>query len=654
MKGEEPMPEETNILEALLKENRVFQPPETFAQQANVNDPSIYQEAMKDREGFWAGLAEKELDWIKKWDTVLDWNPPFARWFVNGKLNVSANCLDRHVHSWRRNKVALFWEGEPGDRRVYTYYELYREVCKLANVLKSRGVKKGDRVAIYLPMIPEAVISMLACARIGAPHSVVFGGFSAASLKDRINDAQAKVLITADGSYRKGKATPLKVNADEALEETPSIESCIVVQRTNSEVEMRSGRDFWYHELMAAADPDCPPEVMDAEDMLYILYTSGTTGKPKGIVHTSGGYLLQAHITSKWVFDLKDDDVYWCTADVGWVTGHSYITYGPLSVGATEVMYEGTPDYPDKDRWWDIIEKYGVTVLYTAPTAIRTCMRWGEKYPQMHNLDSLRLLGTVGEPINPEAWIWYHQTIGGGRCPIVDTWWQTETGGQMITPLPGITPLKPGSATRPFPGIEADVVDDRGNSVAEGGGFLVIKSPWPGMLRTIYGDDERYRETYWGRFENLYFAGDGAKKDADGYIWVLGRVDDVINVSGHRISTMEVESALVGNPMVAEAAVIGKSHEVKGQAISAFVTLKDGVEGTEEIIAQLKQHVANELGAFTRPDDIFFSAELPKTRSGKIMRRLLRDIAEGRALGDTTTLADPNVVNRLKESYKED
>ncbi len=641
-------------LEALLEEKRVFNPPEEFVKNANIKDPGIYQEAEKDPEGFWAKHAEKELEWFKKWDKVLEWNPPFAKWFSGGKLNITVNCLDRHVNSWRRNKVAIMWEGEPGDRRVFTYYDLYKEVCKMANVLKKQGVKKGDRVAIYLPMIPEVAIAMLACARMGAPHSVVFGGFSATSLRDRINDAEAKVLITADGSYRRGKATPLKPNADIALQETPSIESCIVVKRTNSEVEMKEGRDYWYHELIAGVSADCPPEIMDAEDTLFILYTSGTTGKPKGIVHTTGGYLLQTHLTCKWVFDMKDEDVFWCTADVGWVTGHSYIVYGPLSVGATEIMYEGTPDYPDKDRFWNIIEKYAVTIFYTAPTAIRTFMRWGEAYPQKHDLSSLRLLGTVGEPINPEAWMWYYSYIGSEKCPIVDTWWQTETGAHMISPLPGITPLKPGSATRGIPGVIADVVDENGNSIDEGGGFLVVKKPWPSMIRTIYGDDERYKDTYWGRFKSLYFAGDGAKKDSDGYIWVLGRIDDVINVSGHRISTMEVESALVEHHLVTEAAVIGKSHDIKGQAISAFVTLKDGVEGSEELVQELRLHVGKIIGPVAKPDDIFFTAELPKTRSGKIMRRLLRDIAEGRAMGDTSTLADPEVVKQLKENYNQD
>lgn len=641
-------------LETLLEEKRVFSPSLEFKRQANMNDPGIYERAAADPIGFWASLAAQELQWEKKWETVLDWDPPFARWFVGGQLNVTVNCLDRHVHSWRRNKVALIWEGEPGDSRIYTYYDLYKEVCRAANVLLSLGVHKGDRVAIYLPMIPEAMVAMLACARIGAVHSVVFGGFSADALRDRINDAQAKVLITADGGWRRGKIIPLKVNAGQALADAPSVEKVLVVRRTGEEVPMQAGRDLWWQEEMAKAAPSCEPEIMDAEDMLFILYTSGTTGKPKGIVHTTAGYILGTHITTKWVFDMKDSDVYWCTADIGWVTGHSYIVYGPLSVGATTLMYEGTPDYPDRDRWWAIVEKYGVTVLYTAPTAIRTCMRWGTEYPARHDLSSLRLLGSVGEPINPEAWMWYYQHIGGNRCPIVDTWWQTETGMQMVTPLPGITDLKPGSATRAFPGIEVDVVDENGQTVPEGGGYLVIKSPWPAMLRTIYGDPERYRQQYWSRFPGMYFTGDGAKRDADGYVWMLGRVDDVLNVSGHRVSTMEVESALVDHPAVAEAAVIGKNHEVKGQAVSAFVTLKEGIAATPELEAELKQHVATKIGALARPDDIFFSAELPKTRSGKIMRRLLRDVAEGRALGDTTTLADPAVIEQLKAAYADE
>jgi acetyl-CoA synthetase len=566
--------------------------------------------------------------------------------------------LDRHVRTAARNKVAILWEGEPGDRRAISYWELHREVNRFANALKGLGVGKGDRVAIYLPMIPEVAVAMLACARIGAPHSVVFGGFSAESLSDRINDAQAKVLITADLGYRRGQIVPLKRNADDALKHTPSIQHVVVVRRHGADAEdemvhMQAGRDHWYHELMADAAPDCKPAVMDAEDLLFILYTSGTTGKPKGIVHTTGGYLTQVQATTRWVFDLKDEDVFWCTADVGWVTGHSYIVYGPLALGATVVMYEGAPDWPDKDRFWTIIERYGVTVFYTAPTAIRAFVKWGNEYPARHNLSSLRLLGTVGEPINPEAWIWYHRVIGGKRCPIVDTWWQTETGGIMITPLPGVTTTKPGSATVPFPGIEAALVDGAGKEIKVGGGFLVITSPWPGMLRTIYGDDKRYRDTYWSRYPGRYFTGDGAKRDKDGYFWILGRVDDVLNVAGHRIGTMEVESALVSHPAIAEAAVVGKPHELKGQALAAFVILRAGFEPSPTLADELKQHVVEKIGAIARPDDIIFSADLPKTRSGKIMRRLLKDIAAGRALGDVTTLADPAVVALLKTKYEE-
>lgn len=633
-----------------LEETSLFLPQKNFTKEANMNDPLIYQKAKEDPQRFWASLAEQELKWEKKWSKILEWEPPFAKWFIGGKLNASVNCLDRHLDTPRRNKVALFWEGENGEKSTLTYYQLYENVCRLANVLKDLGIKKGDRVAIYLPMIPEAVIAMLACARIGAPHNVVFGGFSAEALRERINDAGARLLITADGSYRRGKVIPLKENTDEALEETPTIEKTIVVRRTNEKINMVGGRDFYYDELVAKAKPTCEAEIMDAEDMLFLLYTSGTTGKPKGIVHTTGGYLLQTHVTSKWVFDLKDTDIYWCTADIGWITGHSYIVYGPLSVGATEVIYEGAPDYPDKDRWWDIIERYRVSILYTAPTSIRACMRWGEEYPKRHDLSSLRLLGSVGEPINPEAWLWYYRVIGREKCPISDTWWQTETGGHMITPLPALTTLKPGSATFPFPGIDADVVDDEGQSITEKEGYLVIKSPWPGMLRTIYGDEERYKRTYWSKYNNkMYFSGDGARRDADGYIWVLGRVDDVINVSGHRLSTMEIESVLVSHTSVAEAAVIGRSHKIKGQALTAFITLKDTVNPSYELAEELKQYVAKKLGNFAKPEDLIFAKELPKTRSGKILRRLLRDIAEKRALGDTTTLADEAVVVELQK-----
>ena len=646
------MVENSGSIDALLQEERTFPPPGDFVGKANMADPDIYEKARQDPEAFWAGLAEG-LDWFQKWERVLEWDPPFAKWFVGGKLNVSYNCIDRHLTAGRRNKAAIIWEGEPGDWKVYTYWDLYREVCRFANGLKSLGVRKGDRVTIYLPMTPELPIAMLACARIGAPHSVVFGGFSAESLRDRINDSESKVLITADGGYRRGGIVPLKQNADDSLDGSPSIERVVVLRRTGSaDDKMVDGRDIWWHDLVEGQPQTCDPEPMDSEDMLYLLYTSGTTGKPKGIVHTTGGYLLGTYATTKWVFDLKEDDTYWCTADIGWVTGHSYIVYGPLANGATSVMYEGSPDYPDRDRFWAIVAKYGVSILYTAPTAIRTFMRWGVSYPQRHNLSTLRLLGSVGEPINPEAWVWYWQNIGLGNCPVVDTWWQTETGSIMIAPLPGLTTLKPGSATQPFPGIEAEILDEAGNAVGPGGGgYLTIKRPWPSMLRNIYGDPQRFKDTYWSRFPGIYFTADGAKLDEDGYFWLLGRVDDVINVSGHRIGTMEVESALVDNLKVAEAACIGKDHEVKGQAIVAFVTLKDEVAMSDDVITELKAHVAGKIGAMARPDDIYFAAELPKTRSGKIMRRLLRDVAEGRALGDTTTLADPAVVDSLKSQY---
>jgi len=648
-------PETAPELSTLLTEERTFEPSAGFRAQATAGDPAIYDEAARDPEAFWAGFAS-ELDWMAPWSTVLDWSPPHAKWFVGGKLNVSVNCLDRHVRTARRNKAALIWEGEPGDRRTLTYWDLYREVSRFANVLKQLGVSKGDRVAIYLPMIPELAISMLACARVGAIHSVVFGGFSAESLRDRINDAQARLLITADGGFRRGQVVPLKQISDEALDGSPSIEHVVVVKRHGLEtaVTLREGRDRWYHDLMAHADSECDPEPMDSEDMLFTLYTSGTTGKPKGIVHTTGGYLVGAYATCKWVFDLKDDDVYWCSADIGWVTGHSYIVYGPLANGATAVMYEGAPDWPNRGRFWEIIERHGVTVFYTAPTAIRAFMRWGQNWPDGHDMKTLRLLGTVGEPINPEAWIWYHQHIGRERCPIVDTWWQTETGHILITPLPGITTLKPGSATRPFPGIHAEIVNERGETVDVGGGYLVMKKPWPGMLRGIYGDPERYVSTYWSRFgPDVYFTGDGAKRDADGYFWLLGRVDDVLNVAGHRVGTMEVESALVDHHDVAEAAVVGKTHEIKGQAITAFVTLKESATPSDEMAAVLKQHVAQKIGSIARPEEILFTVDLPKTRSGKIMRRLLRDIAARKALGDVTTLADPTVVAKLQADYEE-
>jgi acetyl-CoA synthetase len=643
----------TKTIAALLEEERTFPPPHEFKENANINDPRIYEIAARDPEAFWAKAAE-ELDWFKKWEKVLEWDPPWAKWFIGGKLNASYNCIDRHLKTWRRNKAAIIFEGEPGDERVLTYQDLHREVCKFANVLKKLGIKKGDRVAIYLPMIPELPTAMLACARIGAVHSVVFGGFSAEALRDRINDAQAKLLITADGGWRRGHVVPLKKNADEALKQTPSIKNVIVVRRVGDDTLTLKPSEFWWHELMRDAPLDCPPEPMDSEDMLFILYTSGTTGKPKGVVHTTGGYLVGTALTHKWIFDIKDEDVYWCTADIGWVTGHSYIVYGPLANGTTTLMFEGVPDYPDKDRFWAIVEKYRVTILYTAPTAIRTFMRWGEEYPNRHDLSSLRLLGSVGEPINPEAWMWYYRVIGKERCPIVDTWWQTETGHILITPLPGISTLKPGSANRPFPGIEAAVLDESGTPISpgQGAGYLVITKPWPGMLRTLYGDPERYKQAYWSKFPGVYLTGDGCKIDKDGDFWLLGRIDDVLNVSGHRISTMEVESALVDHPAVAEAAVIGKSHEIKGQAVSAFVTLRAGYKPSPSLADELKQHVAKKIGPIARPDDIFFTAELPKTRSGKIMRRLLRDIAEGRALGDTTTLADPTVIAQLKSQYE--
>ncbi|HET7212865.1 MAG TPA: acetate--CoA ligase [Terriglobia bacterium] len=643
-------------LEALLKEGRSFPPSREFRGQANVSDPKIYEDARRDPEGFWAKEAER-LDWFEKWDKVLEWKAPWVKWFVGGKLNATYNCVDRHAKSSRRSKRAIVWEGEPGDKRVLTFEELEKEVNRFSNALKSLGVKKGDRVAIYLGMVPELAIAMLACAKIGAPHSIVFGGFSADSLRERINDAEAKVIVTGDGAWRRGHVVPLKANVDEALTGTPSIEKVVVVRRMGkaAEISMQPGRDLWWHDLVANVSDQCEAEPMEAEDILYILYTSGTTGKPKGVVHTTGGYLLGTSTTHRIIFDIKEDDVYWCTADIGWVTGHSYIIYGPLANGCTTLMYEGSPDYPDRGRFWDIIEKYKVNIFYTAPTAIRAFMRWGTEWPAKFDLSSLRVIGTVGEPINPEAWIWYHQNIGRGRCPIVDTWWQTETGMILISPLPGITATKPGSATQPFPGIEAEVLDDRGRQVGPGaGGYLALTRPWPAMFRTIYGDPDRYVQTYWSRYEGKYFTGDGAKVDEDGYFWLLGRVDDVMNVAGHRISTYEVESALVDHPSVAEAAVIGKTHELKGQGISGFVTLKEGIEPSDNLKDELKQHVAKKIGPIARPDDIFFTAELPKTRSAKIMRRLLRDIAEGRVLGDTTTLADPAVTARLKRQYEQE
>ncbi len=647
-------------IDVLLQEHRKFEPDAAFRAAAHLSSSDVYAEATADPEGYWAEQAAA-LEWSVPWSQVLDWQPPHAKWFVNGKLNASVNCLDRHIRTARRNKAALIFEGEPGDQRTLTYWDLYVGVNRFANVLKSLGVRKGDRVAIYLPLIPEAAIAMLACARIGAIHSVIFGGFSPDSVRDRINDAQCKVLVTADGGYRRGTIVPLKRNADKALEETPSIEHVVVVQRrpgaTSGEAaaEMTDGRDQWWHRLMRKAPIWCEPEPMDAEDVLYILYTSGTTGKPKGIVHTTGGYMVAASTSTKIVFDLKDEDVFWCTADVGWVTGHTYLVYGPLANGATCIMYEGAPDWPEKDRFWEICERYGVTILYTAPTAIRAFMKWGDDWPAKYDLSRLRLLGSVGEPINPEAWMWYREHIGGNRCPIVDTWWQTETGAMAISPLPGITATTPGSATKPLPGYHIEILNAKGEIIQVGGGLLAIMKPWPSMLRTIWGDDARYRETYFSKWPgrpDIYFPGDGAKRDDDGNFWILGRVDDVLNVAGHRIGTMEVESALVEHPAVAEAAVVGKAHEMKGQAIAAFVTLREGFHQSPALRDDLRQFVSDKIGAIARPDDIIFSADLPKTRSGKIMRRLLRDIAEGRALGDTTTLADPHVVDVLKEMYE--
>jgi len=664
-------------IDVLLEENRKFEPPPQFKRNAIVSSEDVYDKAARDPEAYWAEEARK-LDWIKPWTKVLEWKPPHAQWFLGGKLNASANCLDRHVAGKRADKKALIWEGEPGDSRTLTYRELHHEVQKFANVLKKLGVRKGDRVAIYLPLIPEAVVAMLGCARIGAVHSVVFGGFSPDSLRDRINDAKAKLLITADVGYRRGNLVPLKKNSDTALEGTESIEHVIVVKRElsgtgkvkvsglvestrapdtkSAGATMKAKRDLWWHDLMKDAAEKCEPEVMDSEDVLYILYTSGTTGKPKGIVHTTGGYLTGVATTTRDVFDLKEKDTFWCTADIGWVTGHSYLVYGPLANGATCVMFEGAPDWPQRDRFWDICERHGVTILYTAPTAIRAFMKWGDDWPAKHDLSRLRLLGSVGEPINPEAWMWYREHIGGNRCPIVDTWWQTETGAIVISPLPGITATKPGSATKALPGYTADLLDSTAERIEVGGGLLALTKPWPSMLRTIWGDDERYVQTYftkWPGRPDLYFPGDGAKRDEDGYFVILGRVDDVLNVAGHRIGTMEVESALVEHPAVAEAAVVGKTHELKGQALACFVTLRDGRAASPELREELREFVAKKIGALARPDDILFSADLPKTRSGKIMRRLLRDIAEGRALGDTTTLADPNVVASLKVQYED-
>jgi acetyl-CoA synthetase len=637
-------------IDALLQEHRVFEPPEGFAQRAIVSDPSIYERASADPEAFWAEQAER-LSWSRRWDTVMDWNPPWVTWFAGGTLNASYNCLDRHVEAGGGDKVAYFWEGEPGEERTITYAELLEEVCRFANGLRSIGVRKGDRVNIYLGMVPELPVAMLACARIGAPHSVVFGGFSSESLKDRINDAGAKVLITADGGYRRGQVVPLKQNAEEALAECPTIEHVITVKRTGGEHPFTSGRDLWYHELIEDQPTTCEAEELDAEDLLYLLYTSGTTGKPKGIVHTLGGYMTQVAATHRMIFDIHDDDVYWCAADIGWVTGHSYIVYGPLANHTTGILYEGAPDWPDKDRLWQIAEKYRATILYTAPTAIRAFTRWGPEYPEKHDLSSLRLLGTVGEPINPEAWVWYWKYIGGEGCPVVDTWWQTETGAILITPLPGITSLKPGSATRAFPGVLADIVDEGGRAVpSNAGGYLVLRRPWPAIARTIWGDPDRYVETYFGKYgPAVYVAGDGAKRDDDGYFWLLGRIDDVMNVAGHRLSTYEIESALVDDPKVAEAAVVSKPDDLVGEAIVAFVTLKSGFVGDDQMAEELREHVAKMIGKIARPHGIIFTDDLPKTRSGKIMRRLLRDVARGRPLGDVTTLANAEIVEQIRD-----
>jgi len=649
------MPEKSKTITSMLDERRVFPPPKEFTKVAHIKSldeyKKLYEKSEKDLEGFWAEQAAM-IHWFKKWDKVYEWKPPFAKWFIGGKTNIAYNCLDRHLENGRGDKVAIIWEGEPeGDSKKFTYRELHTEVSKFANVLKKHGIKKGDRVCIYLPMVPELAIAMLACVRIGAIHSIVFGGFSAESLKDRNVDAEAKVLVTADGSFRRGNVFPLKNNADTALEGSPSVERVIVVKRTNNDINMMKGRDFWWHDEMADASAECPVEEMDAEDVAFILYTSGTTGKPKGVVHTTAGYLLYVTLTSKFIFDLKDEDIYWCTADIGWITGHSYIVYGPLSLGATSIMFEGVPNYPEPDRFWQVVEKYKVNVFYTAPTAIRAIARDGDEWPKKRDLSSLRLLGSVGEPINPEAWMWYYRVIGGERCPIVDTWWQTETGGILITPLPGAFPLKPGSATLPFPGIFPQVVREDGSpcNVNEGG-YLVIRKPWPGMLRTIWGDDARYKEQYFSRFKDIYFTGDGARQDEDGYFWIMGRVDDVINVSGHRIGTMEVESALVSHEAVAEAAVVPMPHEIKGQGLYAFVTLTGGFEKSAELKKTLRDHVGKEIGPIAKPDKIQFTDALPKTRSGKIMRRILKSIAAGSEdVGDTTTLADPTVVHHLLE-----
>ena len=643
---------------SVTKEDRLFFPSAEFSARARIGSMEDYHrlwnEAADDLEGFW-GKQASELRWFQPYTKVLEGNPPEARWFVGGQTNASYNCLDAHLDTPRRNKTAIIWEGEPGDVRVLTYHMLHREVCRFANVLKSQGIRRGDVVAMYMPLVPELAIAMLACARIGAVHSVVFGGFSAEAIADRNNDAAAKMMITADAGWRRGKQVPLKQNVDMALQKSPTVEKCIVLRRTGAEVTMQEGRDFWWHELMAGVSPECPAEPMDSEAPLFVLYTSGSTGKPKGIKHTTAGYNLFAKKTTEWVFDIQDDDVYWCTADIGWITGHSYVVYGPLSAGATVMMYEGAPDWPDKDRWWDIIERYHVSILYTSPSAIRTFIKWGDEYVDRHDLSSLRVLGSVGEGINPEAWMWYYTKIGGERCPICDTWWQTETGGHMMSPLPGATPLRPGSCTLPLPGIFPEIVGMDGKPVATGAtGRLVITRPWPGMLRGIWGDEERYRRQYWSDVAGKYLCGDNARRDADGYYWILGRIDDVLNVSGHRLSTIEIENALVSHDAVAEAAAVGRPHPIKGEAVVAFVTLLVGYDTSEELREALKNHVRNQIGSLAVPDEIRFTSSLPKTRSGKIMRRLLRDIAAGRQItGDTTTLEDYSVVAKLRAGEEE-
>jgi len=636
-------------IDSLLKEKEEYPPPKSFRKDAWVRDRKVLRDAAADPERYWSDRA-KELVWIKKWSKVLQWNAPFAKWFVGGQINVSQNCLDRHLDSPRRNKAAIVWEGEPGDRRVLTYQMVWRDVNRFANVLKGLGVKRGDRVTIYLPAIPELPIAMLACARIGAIHSVIFAGFSAKAIRDRAEDCRSEVIVTADGGYRRGNVVPLKKTVDEAIEDLPFVRHVVVYQRTREPVSMTKGRDVWWHEAIADVDDFCEPEPMEATDPLFVLYTSGTTGRPKGVQHSTGGYLVGVSTTHRLIFDIKESDLYWCTADIGWVTGHSYIVYGPLANGATSLLYEGAPDWPHPDRFWSIVESYGVTILYTAPTAIRAFMRWGDEWPKKHDLSSLRLLGTVGEPINPEAWRWYHRTIGGGRCPIVDTWWQTETGMILLTPLPGLTTLKPGSATQAFPGITAEVVDEKGHPVSVNkGGYLVISKPWPAMLMTLYNDPERYKQVYWSQVPGKYFTGDGARLDEDGCFWLMGRIDDVINVAGHRIGTMEVESALVSHPKVAEAAVVGKPHPLKGQALVAYVVLKGDQVRTDSLTQELRDHVRKEIGAIAVPDEIYVTGKLPKTRSGKIMRRVIRSLVSGQEIGDTTTLEDPDAVEEVRK-----